>query len=234
MVFVGAFAGSASAGGESGLPPYNGVMTFGAIHGPSDPEEYSWEVILGEGQSLKSIDSQSAQVEYEDGTRAFLIQVEAAHDANGSTVPTSLSVSEGNVITLSVHHRAGNPAAGGAPFVYPITPGLGWDGGFHTEIIPRPKDEQELREERERQAKEEWEATQAADVGKSSRACTVPRLRLKSLKAAKRQLTKADCRIGKVGKRRGITARTGRVVKQTPKPGLVMAPGTAVNVTLGE
>ena len=54
----------------------------------------------------------------EDERLAFTINAGLAHDAEGSNVPTSLGVSEGNILTLTVHHRAGNPAASGAPFVY--------------------------------------------------------------------------------------------------------------------
>jgi hypothetical protein len=128
-------------------------MSFPTIHGPSDPEEFSWEVILAEGAYLESVDDQTAEVYYENGHPAFGIDAEPAHDAVGTTVPTSLEVSEGDVITLVVHHRAGNPTAG-APFTYPILEGQGWEGGYFTEIVKGPPDEQELREERERIARE--------------------------------------------------------------------------------
>lgn len=236
FVLLGVFViGSASASAEpSAHPIFDGLMSLGPIHGPLDPEEYSWEVSLGEGQALQAVDDRHAEVYYtEDHQTAFSITATEAHDADGSTVPTSLGVSEGNVITLVVHHRAGNPVAGGVPFVYPVNPGPGWQGGFHTEVVVGPKDEQELREERERVAREEWEALRGAGEGGASEECLVPRLRGRSLKAAKRRLTKADCTIGKVKKPKGVTARTGRVVKQNPKPGVVLASGTAVRVTLG-
>ena len=234
LVALAISPGSASAD-SPGLPVFDGLMTFGPIQDPSAPEDFSWEVILGKEQSLKSIDSQYAEVVYEDGPRAYLIQAEAAHDADGSTVPTSLSVSEGDVITLTVHHQAGNPAAGGAPFVYPINPGPGWEGGFVTEIVVGPKDEQELREERERIAREEREALEAQwGKGEAAKSCLVPRLKGRSLKASKRRLREADCRVGKVRTLKGATARTGKVVKQSPLPGQELASGTPVSVALGE
>lgn len=64
-------------------------------------------------------------------------------------------------------------------------------------------------------------------------ACLVPRLKTKSLKAAKKQLRKAGCKVGKLKKTAGATAKSGKVVKQGPKPGKKLAPGTKVNVTLG-
>lgn len=232
---VGAFAlGPASASADpSALPEFNGATAFGEIQGPSGPEEFSWRVRLGEGQSLKAIDSGHAQVEYDDGTRAFLIQAEEAHDAEGSVVPTSLSVSEGNVITLTVHHRAGNPAAGGAPFVYPVGAGAGWKGGFHAAIVRGPLDQQELKEEQERIAREKQEALEREwEKEKVSSGCLVPRLKGKSLMASRKLLEGAECLIGNVRKLKGATGKAGKVVKQSPKPGTLLEPWTTVKVTL--
>lgn len=39
--------------------------------------------------------------------------------------------------------------------------------------------------------------------------------------------------MGRVQRRRNATTRDGRVVKQSPKPGTVLAPDTVVTVTLG-
>jgi hypothetical protein len=63
--------------------------------------------------------------------------------------------------------------------------------------------------------------------------CTVPKLNGKKLKAAKKDIKKADCKLGKVKKLKGATAKTGKVVKQSPKPGKVLAPGSKVAVRLG-
>jgi len=63
--------------------------------------------------------------------------------------------------------------------------------------------------------------------------CVVPRLAGRKLKGAKKSIRKRDCLVGKVRKRKGVTAKTGRVVKQRPKPGKVLPPGTRVNVKLG-
>jgi IPT/TIG domain/PASTA domain len=56
-------------------------------------------------------------------------------------------------------------------------------------------------------------------------ACVVPKLKGKILKAARKALKKADCKLGKV---RG----EGKVVSQNPKPRKVKLPGTKVNVKL--
>lgn len=64
-------------------------------------------------------------------------------------------------------------------------------------------------------------------------ACLVPNLKAKSLKAAKKKLKKAGCKVGKVTKGAGVTVKSGKVIKQGPKPGKKLAPGTKINVTLG-
>ncbi len=64
--------------------------------------------------------------------------------------------------------------------------------------------------------------------------CLVPKLGGKKLKASKKKLRKADCKIGNVKKRGDATAKTGKVVKQNPKPGAILVPGTKVKVTLAE
>lgn len=62
--------------------------------------------------------------------------------------------------------------------------------------------------------------------------CKVPRLNGKRLKAAKKKIRKADCAVGRVKKRGDATAKTGEVVKQNPKPGKLLVPGTKVKVVL--
>lgn len=63
--------------------------------------------------------------------------------------------------------------------------------------------------------------------------CKVPGLGGKKLKAAKKTLRNKGCKPGKVKKINGVTSNTGKVTKQNPKPGKLLAPGTKVNVTLG-
>ncbi|HEU5252076.1 MAG TPA: hypothetical protein VFU16_01965 [Solirubrobacterales bacterium] len=127
-----------------------------------------------------------------------------AHDAAGATVPTTLSVTQPNVITLTVHHRAGNPEAGGSPFVYPITAGVGWDGGFQSHFIAMP-------------------AEQAAPPPR----CTVPDLTGRTLRAARNILHRARCKLGPV---RGERRRGARVVKQYRLAGKSLPDWTGVGV----
>jgi len=62
--------------------------------------------------------------------------------------------------------------------------------------------------------------------------CVVPNLRRNKLKAAKTRLRNAGCKLGKVKKIDGATAKNAKVTKQNPKPKAVRVPGTKVNVTL--
>jgi len=183
-------------------------------------------VVLSEGQELEQIDDQTAAVYYSEGhVLALTIEAEAAHDAVGVNVPTSLAVSGGALITLTVYHRAGNPLAGGAPFTYPIISGQGWAGGFQTEMVVGPPDESELRAQREREERE-------AQGAKRRRSCTVPTLKGESRRAAKRQLKRARCRLGTVRVREGSHRARVRVIRQRPKPGVVLLPGSPVNLIL--
>jgi len=208
--------GATSATADEPLKPpsYDGGMTFEAIHGPADPEEYSWTVELGEEQVLRLIDDQHAAVYYSDRQAAFSITAEQAHDANGSSVPTTLAVSDGDVVTLIVHHRAGNPAAGGAPFVYPIVGGPGWEGGFHTYYVPMPPYEPVSGDS----------STPAVTPG-----CVVPRLTGGSVKASRLKLRAAGCGLGEI---RGARSKTAKVVRQYPAPGTARAAGAEVAVKL--
>jgi len=62
--------------------------------------------------------------------------------------------------------------------------------------------------------------------------CKVPQLNGKKLKAAKKKLSKADCKLGKVKKLHGATSKSGKVTNQNPKPGKLLAPGAKVKITL--
>jgi PASTA domain/IPT/TIG domain len=67
----------------------------------------------------------------------------------------------------------------------------------------------------------------------SYQGCLVPKLTRKKLKAAKTRLKGGGCKLGKVKKVKGSRKKAGKVLKQSPKPGTVLAPGSRVSVTLG-
>jgi hypothetical protein len=211
VAVLGSFAGHATA-----APLYDGAMTFPAIQSAADPEEYSWEVDLDEGQELRQVDDENAAVYYVGDSEhlAFTVTAVSAHDAEGATVPTTLAVTQPNLITLTVHHRAGNPAAGGAPFDYPITGGPGWEGGFHSVEIQLPPGEVEPRSEEP----------------PPPPTCSVPHLRGLSLRAARRQLRFGDCALGPVHGRR---TRGATILRQYRPAGKSLPAGTPVGIKLG-
>lgn len=201
-------------------PPFDGAMSFPDIHGAEDPEEYCWEVQLWEGQELRQINSKEAEVFYESGHPAFGIKAMEAHDAIGTTVPTTLAVTAPNLITLTVHHRDGNPAAGGAPFDYPVTQGSGWEGGFQSVEIKGPPDEAELKAKPSSPPPVE-EVTPPT--------CEVPVLQGRTLQSARRALIAAGCQLGPV---RGHRHRGAKVVKQYRPAYKTLPAGTEVGVKL--
>jgi hypothetical protein len=62
--------------------------------------------------------------------------------------------------------------------------------------------------------------------------CITPNLKSKKLKAAKKRVRKSACKVGKVTKLEGATAKSGKVVKQKPKAGKTVPAGTKIAVTL--
>jgi hypothetical protein len=121
-------------------PMFDGVTEFQAIRGPEAPETYSWTVDLAEGQTLEMAGENVAEVYCEDGTPAMSIMPQPAHDATGKNVNTSITVSEGDVLTLTVHHRE-------AGVVYPVIGGANFETGYESLTIytppppPPPKEE---------------------------------------------------------------------------------------------
>jgi hypothetical protein len=189
-------------------PPFGGGLAFPTIHGPADPEDYSWTVNLWPGQTLTQIDDQHAVLEYE-GIQMGQISAEPARDNNGTPVPTSISVSEENIVTETVHHRAGDPMTGGAPFDYPITPSPGFTVGNSTVTVIIP--------------------TEPPHPG---RQCHVPDLKGRSLKSSRRALLAAHCGIGGVHYRRDSGKRR-TIVKQGALPGAELPSGSHVWVIVG-
>lgn len=67
------------------------------------------------------------------------------------------------------------------------------------------------------------------------RACVVPRVKNKTLRKAKTLLRRRGCKLGHVKKVDAPTPKkVGKVLKQKPRPGKVLAPGARVRITLGE
>jgi hypothetical protein len=122
-------------------PKYNGLLQFEDIREPSAPEAFSWEVVLLPGEELKALPGTTqAAVYYENEVEMMLIEAMPAHDALGHGVPTKLSVTGPNVVTLTVEHRKGS-------YVYPVVAGPSFEVGWsHVEVIepasPAPRYEE--------------------------------------------------------------------------------------------
>ena len=63
--------------------------------------------------------------------------------------------------------------------------------------------------------------------------CVVPKVLGKHLRGAKKAIRARNCKVGPVSKEAGVTAKTGTVVKQSPKPGVTKNAGSTVSVKLG-
>jgi hypothetical protein len=200
-----------------------GGMGFPTIQGPESPERYPFRVSLGEEQFLRQVSPTEVQVFNAGYSSAGTIEAVKASAADGAKVPTTLEQTGRDVVTLVVHHRAGNPAAGGAPFDYPIIQGEGWEGGFFTGIVQMSNPNGEPA----------GSLTDEPSPSTSAARCTVPRLRGLKLRAAKARLRGAHCEIGKVLLATGATAGKGKVVKQFRAAGTELAAGAPVAVKLG-
>jgi hypothetical protein len=62
--------------------------------------------------------------------------------------------------------------------------------------------------------------------------CKVPNLAGKKLKAAKKALARANCKVGVVSKKKGVKPASGKVVGQSPKAGTTKPAGSKVAVKL--
>lgn len=205
-------------------PVSDGGLNFPNITGPEAPEEYPFQLDPPSPEMrLRQISDQEIVAEYiEYGWVGYSLQAEPAHDVDGATVPTTIALTEdeeGPVVTLTVHFRAGNPAAGGAPYVFPVTGGKGWEGGYRTTTVelnePKPP------------------ANDTPPPPTPVPTCTVPSLHGLGLRAAKARLRADHCAIGEVHLARGATRGKGKVVKQFRAAGTQLAAGAPVAVKLG-
>jgi Ca2+-binding RTX toxin-like protein len=77
-------------------------------------------------------------------------------------------------------------------------------------------------------------STNGSSGGSAGPACHVPKLKGKSLAAAKKALAKANCRLGKVKKKKSARKLRGRVLSQSPASGRTLAARSKVAVVVGK
>jgi PASTA domain len=195
------------------------------IVGPEAPEEYPFRFDLQPGQTMLQFSEDDAQIVTEGSSSVTTISAAGGHDAAGAIVPATLRVSEGDLVTVVVPHRAGNPAAGGAPFDYPITEVASFIAISFPLVEPRTSKQTEQ------------DATEANPptnpVGPPAPTCKVPSLRGLSLRAARTRLRADHCAIGQVRLGAGATRGKGKVVKQFHPAGAQLAAGAPIAVKLG-
>ncbi|HEU4739468.1 MAG TPA: IPT/TIG domain-containing protein [Solirubrobacterales bacterium] len=66
------------------------------------------------------------------------------------------------------------------------------------------------------------------------RACVVPAIKGKTLGKAKSLLRRRGCKLGHVKKVQAPAKKEGKVLKQTPRAGKILAPGARVRINLGD
>jgi beta-lactam-binding protein with PASTA domain len=62
--------------------------------------------------------------------------------------------------------------------------------------------------------------------------CIVPNVKGKTLRTARTTLTRRRCRLGRVTRAYSAKVRTGRIIRQSRRPGARLARGTRVNVVV--
>lgn len=74
-----------------------------------------------------------------------------------------------------------------------------------------------------------FQASRSVDTAATASGCSVPRLKGKKLKVAKRAVRRANCRVGKVVRRHSQVKR-GRLIRQRPRPGTQRGVGAPVKL----
>ena len=211
---------AAEEGNSAPLRPVSqGGLNIPVITGPTAPEEYpvQYENLLS-GVRFRQVTDRLIAVEYFGRETTGKIEAVPAYAADGTAVATSVRLSEnekGYVVTMIVHHRAGNPAAGGAPYVYPIQGSAQTGGSFAAAVEVKPTP-----------------AAAEPTAPAPSPPCKVPALRGLSLKAAKARLRAAHFTLGTVRLEAPTTARNGKVVKQFRAAGTQLPANAHVSVKL--
>jgi hypothetical protein len=220
---VGAIGSASAAAEPSGeLPVYGGVLEFPAIESAAAPEEYSWRVELAPGETLTAVTPYEVRI----GSRPEAIHPPLAKDAAEATVPTTLSVSGADVVTLTVHHHEGT-------FAYPIHRSPFLVIAEHVIVAELPRGSVERAEQAVREASPPAVIPPIEPNVQPPLPCKVPALHGLSLKTAKAHLRAAQCTIGQVHLGAGATAGKGKVVKQFRAAGTQLAAGAPVAVKLG-
>ena len=76
------------------------------------------------------------------------------------------------------------------------------------------------------------DASTVSVLANTTRHCTVPNVKGKTLPAAKRAISRTHCRVGKISRVYSKPVKVGRVISEKPKPGTVLPNGAKVNLAV--
>jgi hypothetical protein len=217
---------AAESGAGSELPVFK-TSAYPTIGSASAPETYSWRVELEPGEALILASEREAVVKRAEG-KDETIWAPMAHDLGGELVRTTFAVSEGDVLTLTVHHHE-------AEYDYPITVEAPWllIGEATIVTAPLPVGEIKANENRIIEANPPAVLPPFEPNFTPAPGCRVPKLAGLSRRAVVTKLRADHCTLGKVRLAAGATAGKGKVVKQFHPAGTELAAGAPVAVKLG-
>jgi hypothetical protein len=196
-------------------------------------ENWLWQPLLAEGAT-----SPTPVVTTTDGELAFNAEVAAAPGITALVDPSG-PVSGGTSVVIAGHDFTGatavrfgaSPAAGFSirsdNAIVATTPASAGPGPVHVRVTAPGGISAEVHADL-------FTYLAAADGTLPSpanrRQCVVPDLTGKSLKAARKRLSRAGCKLGEVRRRK---RKGSRIEKQSPKPGRVLPAGGGVSVRVG-
>jgi hypothetical protein len=199
----------------TGLGP--GSVAIGDLNGDGRPElatangANSISVLLNRGDG-----GFQASVDYATGSSAFSV---AIGDLNGDG-KTDLATAHGGANSVSVLLNMGDGSFQAdrdyATARSPVSVAIGdLNGDGKPELATANR-----------------EANSVSVLINATGLCTVPDVKWKTLRAAKRTLSRADCRVGKIRRAYSRPVKRGRVISQKPEPGTVLPTLSKVNLVL--
>lgn len=210
---------AASAPGAIEASPIDGTVVRWRVQGASSVPGYGVAVMRRNGPGSYTVTAASSEVTpLGAGVETFTTDLPIlAGEYVAFVVPVGGQISElKSPSNLAIFTSPLAVGATGPPFFESSTE---VEGAFNAEVEPLPTPTST--------------PTTNAPPPTVAPICVVPDVVGTSLKPAKRKIRASGCKLGTVTKRAGASAKTGKVVKQRPKPAISSAAGTRVSITLG-
>jgi hypothetical protein len=226
----GAFAWTPPPGSAGSYGPIHFVVSDG--HGNTDTEDISIQVTPNAPPVLAGIGSKSV---VEGATLSFVL---SATDADGDPrafsatgMPAGATL---NSASGAFSWTAGPPGAYG-PIHFSVSDG---HGGSDSEDVPvtvsAPPAGQQASDPQVLPPAGNPITTPLTTTSPAVAQCVVPALKGMKLAAARTKLGKAQCRTGKVKRKKAGPKKRGKVLSQSPKAGRVLAVGGKVALLVGK